>query len=118
MRHHNKNRKLGRKKSVREALLKSLAISLIRHERITTTEAKAKELRPFIEKLVTKAREATLAERRTIQATLMNQDPETKKLIEVIAPLYKERNGGYTRIMKLPRRQGDAAKMAIIEFVK
>lgn len=118
MRHHNKNRKFGRKKNVREAMLKSLLISLIRHERITTTEAKAKEIRPMIEKLVTKARSATLADRRTIVSRLMNQNPETKKLIEEIAPQYKDRTGGYTRIMKLPRRQGDAAKMAIIEFVK
>lgn len=119
MRHHNKNRKFGRDNDGRRALLRSLALSLVRYERITTTEAKAKELRPFIEKLITKAREAkdSLPIRRSIIATLMNRNPEAKKLIEVIAPKFKDRNGGYTRILKLPQRQGDAAKMALIEFV-
>jgi large subunit ribosomal protein L17 len=98
--------------------MKSLAISLIRHEKIKTTEAKAKELRPMIEKLVTKALEGTLASRNTIRARLMNQNSETKKLVDVIAPEYKGRNGGYTRITKLPQRLSDGAKMAVIEFVK
>ena len=120
MRHHNKNRKFGRKKNVRQALMRSLAIAIIRHESIKTTEAKAKELRPFIEKLVTQSREAkeSISIRRSIISKLMNRNPEAKKLIEEITPRYAERNGGYTRILKLPRRQGDAAKMAIIEFVK
>lgn len=118
MRHHNKNRKFGRKKDVRNALMKSLAISLVRHEKIKTTEAKAKELRPMIEKLVTRANDGTLASRNIIRARLMNQNPETKKLADVIAPQYKDRNGGYTRITKLPQRLSDGAKMAIIEFVK
>lgn len=119
MRHHNKNRKFGRDSSGRRALLRSLALSLVRYEHITTTEAKAKELRPFIEKLVTKAREAkdNIPARRSIISTLMNRNPEAKKLIEEIAPRYKDRNGGYTRILKLPQRKGDAAKMSIIEFV-
>jgi len=119
MRHHNKNRKFGRKRNARQALLKSLAISLIRHGRIKTTEAKAKELRPFIEKLVTKSRTAKedISIRRSIIATLMNQNPEAKKLIEEITPKYEGRSGGYTRILKLAQRQGDAAKMAFIEFV-
>jgi len=119
MRHHNKNRKFGRKKNVRQALIRSLAISLIRYGRITTTEAKAKELRPFIEKLVTKARVAgdNLSVRRSIISNLINRNEETKKLIQEIAPKYKDRNGGYTRILKLPQRQGDAARMAFIEFV-
>lgn len=119
MRHHNKNRKFGRDASGRRALLRSLAISLVRYGRITTTEAKAKELRPFIEKLVTKARGAKedLSARRSILSTLINRNEEAKKLIEEIAPKFKDRNGGYTRILKLPQRQGDAAKMALIEFV-
>jgi len=119
MRHHNKNRKFGRDNDGRRALLRSLALSLVRYERITTTEAKAKELRPFIEKLVTKARLAkdSIPVRRSIISTLMNRNPESKKLIEQIAPKYKDRTGGYTRILKLPQRRGDAAKMALIEFV-
>lgn len=119
MRHHNKNRKFGRNKNARKALLRSLAISLIRHSRIKTTEAKAKELRPFIEKLVTKSRNAKddVAVRRSVISTLMNRNPEAKKLIEEITPKYDGRTGGYTRILKLPQRQGDAAKMALIEFV-
>jgi large subunit ribosomal protein L17 len=119
MRHHNKNRKFGRNKDARQALLRSLAISLIRYGRITTTEAKAKELRPFIEKLVTKSRLApeNISTRRSVISTLMNRNQEAKKLIEEISPKYKDRNGGYTRILKLPQRDGDAAKMALIEFV-
>jgi large subunit ribosomal protein L17 len=118
MRHLKKNRKFGRKKDVRNALMKSLAISLVRHEKIKTTEAKAKELRPIIEKLVTKANEGTLASRRIVMSRLMNQNPETKKLVDDIAPRYKEGKGGYTRITKLPQRLSDGAKMAVIEFVK
>lgn len=117
MRHHNKNRKFGRKKNVRSALLKSLALSLINHGRIKTTEAKAKELRPFIEKLVTKAKENDLAAKRIVISRLMNRNPETKKLFDDIAPKYKDTKGGYTRILKLPPRLSDGAKMALIEFV-
>lgn len=119
MKHLNKNRKFGRNKNARKALLRSLAIALIRHGRIQTTQAKAKELRPFIEKLVTKSRTAKtdVSVRRSIISTLMNRNPEAKKLIEEITPKYDGREGGYTRILKLPRRQGDAAEMALIEFV-
>lgn len=118
MRHHNKNRKFGRTKNVRAALMKGLALSLIKSSRIKTTEAKAKELRPFIEKLVTRAKSGALADRRVIVSRLMNRAPETKILMEEIAPKFKEVNGGYTRIMKLPPRKSDGAKMALIEFVK
>lgn len=117
MRHHNNKRKLGRKKNQRNALMKGLVLSLIAHEKIETTEAKAKELRPMIEKLITKANIGTLASRRSIVSSLYNKTSEANKLIEEIAPRYKERNGGYTRITKLPRREGDASKMAIIEFI-
>lgn len=103
---------------VRNALLKSLALSLIIHGRIQTTEAKAKELRPFIEKLVTRAKSADLASRRVIISRLMNRAPETKILIEEVAPKFKDVAGGYTRIMKLPPRKSDGALMALIEFVK
>src|SRR3989344_5558933 len=117
MRHDNKNRKFGRKTNVRQALLKSLALSLIIHGKIKTTEAKAKELRPFIEKLITKGRGDDLNSRRIIISRLMNRKEEVKKLYDEIIPKYKTRKGGYTRITKLSFRQGDASPMAIIEFV-
>lgn len=117
MRHHNKNRKFGRKANIRDALIKSLALSLIIHGRIKTTEAKAKELRPFIEKIVTRGKSPDLSARRIITSRLLNRSPESKKLIEEIAPKYKDRAGGYTRIIKLSRRAGDASPMAYIEFV-
>lgn len=117
MRHHNNVRKFGRNKNQRIALLKGLALSLIAHGRIETTEAKAKELRPMIEKLITKAKVDTLSSRRLIIARLYGLTAEANKLIKDIAPKYKSRAGGYTRITKLPRRAGDASKMAVIEFV-
>jgi large subunit ribosomal protein L17 len=82
-----------------------------------TTEAKAKEIRPYIEKLVTAAKSDTLARRRLITGKLQNRKAEVKKLFEEIAPKYKSRTGGYTKIVKMPRRAGDASKMAIIEFI-
>lgn len=118
MRHHNANRKFGRTKNQREALLKGLAVNLVKHNRIKTTEAKAKELRPFIEKLVTRAKVGSLASRRIVTARLMNRVPESKILIDEIAPRFKEVAGGYTRVLKLPARKSDGAKMALIEFVK
>lgn len=117
MRHHNNVRKFGRNKNQRNALLKGLALALIAHGKIETTEAKAKELRPFIEKLVTKANVGTIASRRMVISRLYNLTSEASKLVDEIAPKYKGRNGGYTRIVKLPRRQGDASKMALIEFI-
>lgn len=116
MRHHNKNRKFGRKKDQRNALLRALALSLIMREKITITEAKAKELRPFVEKLVTKGKNNSLASRRLIIARLGSEDG-THKILADVAPRYQKRSGGYTRITKLPRRGGDASKMAVIEFV-
>ncbi len=118
MRHHNKNRKFGRSRAQRGALLKGLAVNLIRAGRIKTTEAKAKELRPFMEKLVTRAKTDTLASRRVIVSRLMNQDKETQILMEKIAPKFKDTSGGYTRVLKLPPRKSDGAQMALIEFVK
>ncbi len=118
MRHSNHNRKFGRKTKVRSALLKSLVLSLITHGRIKTTEAKAKEIRPMVEKLVTRAQKGDVNTRRIIMGRLMNRAPETKKLVEEIAPKFKGVAGDYTRIMKLPQRASDAAKMALIEFVK
>ncbi len=117
MRHHSNIRKFGRNKNQREALLKGLMLSLIARGRIETTEAKAKELRPSIEKLVTKANIGTLASRRLVISRLYNLTAEANKLIDTVAPKYKGQSGGYTRITKLPRRAGDASKMAIIEFI-
>lgn len=117
MRHHDNIRKFGRSKKQREALLKGLALSLIAHGKIETTLAKAKELRPFIEKLITKANLGTLSAKRIVVSRLYNLKAESKKLIDVIAPKYKGRQGGYTRITKLPPRQGDGSKMAIIELL-
>ena len=117
MRHHSNVRKFGRTKNQRHALMKGLMLSLIAHGRIETTEAKAKELRPAIEKMVTKANVNTLASRRLVTSRLYGLTAEAKKLIDDIAPKYKGRAGGYTRITKLPRRAGDASKMAVIEFI-
>ncbi len=117
MRHHNNTRKFGRDKTQKKALLSSLALNLILREKIKTTEPKAKELRPFIEKLITRAGGSGLATRKLITAKLSNRKAEVKKLFEVIAPKYKGRKGGYTRILKLGTRKSDGAPMAIIEFV-
>jgi len=117
MRHHSNVRKFGRTRNQRSALLKGLMLSLIAHGRIETTEAKAKEVRPAIEKLITKANVGTLASRRLVISRLYNLNAEASKLIDTIAPKYKGQNGGYTRITKLPRRAGDASKMAVIEFI-
>jgi large subunit ribosomal protein L17 len=116
MRHHNANRKFGREKTQRNALLRTLAVSLISKEKIKTTEAKAKELRPYVEKVVTKAKANTLAARRYVTSVL-GTTAATGKMMEIIAPKYADRQGGYTRIVKTERRNNDAAKMAIIEFV-
>jgi large subunit ribosomal protein L17 len=93
-----------------------MAAALIKHEQITTTTAKAKELRPYVEKLVTLAKRGGLSNRRLAQARLMD-DAQLVKLFDVIAPRYADRNGGYTRVVKAGIRQSDAAPIAIIEFV-
>ena len=116
MRHSNNKRKFGREKNQRNALMSSLARNLIRDSRIQTTTAKAKELRPMIEKLVTKAKTVTVASRRLV-ITSINSQVETKKLFDVIAPKYKDRKGGYTRIIKMPNRDLDNSPMSLIEFV-
>lgn len=116
MRHHNANRKFGRKTDQRAALLKSLARELFLHGKITTTEAKAKEVRPFAEELITIARVGDLASKRLVASRLSN-NAIVKKLTDKIAPQYKDRKGGYTRVVKLPRRLSDSSKMAIIELV-
>lgn len=117
MRHHEKFKVLGREKGQRTALVKSLLRSLVIHEGITTTETKAKELRKYMEPLVTKAKSGTLASRRLIISKI-GDEIAAKKLIETIAPTFKTRPGGYTRVIKLPLRKSDGAKMAHIQFVK
>jgi len=115
MRHQAKGRKLGRKTDLRRALRKSLMEGLVEHGKINTTEAKAKEIRPRIEKLVSKARTDTLANRRLLARHLSSKS--VKKMMGNIGPKYAERKGGYTRIVKMGTRKGDASPMATIEFV-
>ncbi len=117
MKHHDKNIKFGRVSNQRRALIRSLALSLIEKGKIKTTEAKAKELRPFIEKLVTRGKTASLPARRIITSRLGGNKDLTKKLIEEIAPKYKDRKGGYTRVVKVSSNRTDASPMALIEFV-
>lgn len=117
MRHHNNKRKFGRDKNGKKALVSSLASNLIVREKIKTTLPKAKELRPFIEKLVTSAKKGDIATKRLIIAKLSGRSKEVKKLFEVIAPRYTDRKGGYTRVLKLGVRKSDGAPMASIEFV-
>lgn len=115
MRHHQAKRTLSRPANQRKALLQTLARELILHNRINTTEAKAKELRPYIERTVTNARKNGVATIRKIEAQV-GPDARTK-LINEIVPRLEGREGGYTRIIKLPYRQSDSASMAMIEFV-
>lgn len=116
MRHANNKRKFGREKDQRNALMKSLARSLVLKEKMKTTEAKAKELRPFVEKLVTLAKRNDIASRRIVN-TRIGGVRETKKLFDIVAPKYKTRAGGYIRVIKLPPRIKDGARMAHISFV-
>lgn len=116
-RHGYQGRKLGRERDQRRALIKSLLEALIINESIETTQAKAKELRPAIEKLVTKAKKGDLHNRRQIISSL-NTVQSAHKLVDEIAPRYKSRNGGYVRITSTTMRRGDNAQLARIEFVK
>jgi large subunit ribosomal protein L17 len=116
MRHRVAGRKLQRTSSHRAAMFRNMAAALIKHEQITTTTAKAKELRPYVEKLVTLAKKGGLSNRRLAHARLMD-DAQLVKLFDVIGPRYAERNGGYTRVIKAGIRASDAAAIAIIEFI-
>jgi len=116
MRHRVGHRKLQRTSSHRAAMFRNMAAALIKHEQITTTTAKAKELRPYVEKLVTLAKKGGLSNRRLAHARLMD-DTQLAKLFDVIGPRYAERSGGYTRVIKAGIRANDAAPIAIIEFV-
>ncbi|MDH7640866.1 50S ribosomal protein L17 [Sphingomonas oryzagri] len=116
MRHRVGGRKLQRTASHRTALFRNQSAALIKHEQILTTLAKAKELRPYVEKLVTLAKKGGLSNRRLAHARLLD-DTQLVKLFDVLAERYKTRAGGYTRIIKAGIRASDAAPMAIIEFV-
>lgn len=117
MQHHKKNRTLGRKRDQRVALVRSLAESLILQEKILTTEARAKEVRPFVEKLITRGKAGTLAARRDILSKLGGRDVAMQKVVDELAPRFKERKGGYTRITKVHRKTSDGRASAVIEFV-
>jgi large subunit ribosomal protein L17 len=116
MRHRVGGRKLGRTSSHRQALFRNMAAALIKHEQITTTLPKAKELRPYVEKLITLAKKGGLSNRRLAHARLLD-DTQLTKLFDVLAKRYQERAGGYTRVVKAGIRASDAAPMGIIELV-
>src|SRR5687768_7462352 len=116
MRHGHGGRKLQRKSGHRTALLRNMAAALIKHEQIQTTTPKAKELRPYVEKLVTLAKKGGLSNRRLAHSRLLD-DAQLVKLFDVIAPRYAGRDGGYCRIIKNGIRMSDAAQISIIEFV-
>ncbi len=116
MRHLKRTAKLGRKSEHRNMMLANLVCSLIKQKRVTTTLAKAKAARSLAEKMVTLGKNGTIHDRR-LAAARLHQEEAVRILFNEIAPLQKERNGGYTRIMRLNQRSGDAAQMAILEFI-
>lgn len=116
MRHKHGQRKLGRTSSHRRALLRNMAAAIIKHEQITTTLPKARELRPYVEKLITLAKHGGLSNRRLAHARLLD-DAQLAKLFTVLSDRYASREGGYTRIIKAGFRASDAAPMAVIELV-
>ena len=116
MRHGSAHRKLGRTTSHRTAMFANMAASLIKHEQITTTLPKAKELRPFVEKLVSLAKRGDLHARRIAISRVRDVD-QVRKLFDTLGPRYSKRNGGYPRVLKAGFRFGDNAEMAVIEFV-
>ena len=117
MRHQKTRKKLSRDSAHRKSLLMNLSKELIEHERIKTTEAKAKAVKPEIEKLITLAKQDTLHARRQALATLSQDKFAVHKLFVEVAPRYAERPGGYTRILKIGQRQGDATEMVFLELV-
>ena len=117
MRHGLSQRKLSRKSGHRKALFRNMSAALIKHEQIQTTLPKAKELRPYIEKLITLAKRGGLSNRRLAQSRLLDET-QLKKLFDVLAERYSDRDGGYTRVIKAGYRESDAAAMAVIEFVE
>src|SRR3989344_5266327 len=115
MRHGNTNRKFGRTSNQRKELMRNLAIALLERGKIETSEAKAKDLRPYVERIITKGKNDTVASRRLVSAKLNRA--ATDKLFKEIGPKFKDRAGGYTRIRHLANRMSDGARMAIIELV-
>ena len=115
MLHGNKKKQLSRGRNQRNALIKTLAVSLVKYEKITTTEIKAKVLKPFIEKLITKGKVGGLSAHRLIARSI--GPVSANKIVKILSPKYKDRNGGYTRVIKVKTRLSDGAKMAQIEFV-
>lgn len=116
MKHGIKQRKLGRAGSHRRAMLANMAASLVKHEQIVTTLPKAKELRPYVEKLITMGKKGRLSDRR-LAVSRMRDEEQVAKIFGVLAERYKDRNGGYTRVLKAGFRYGDNAPMAVIELV-
>ncbi len=116
MRHGISQRKLSRKSGHRKALFRNMSAALIKHEQIMTTAPKAKELRPYIEKLITLAKKGGLSNRRLAQSRLLDET-QLKKLFDVLAERYADRDGGYTRIIKAGIRASDSAPLAVIELV-
>ncbi len=116
MRHLKRGKKLGRTAAHRKALMRNLAVSLFRHERIETTKAKAKVLRSFAERIITLAKRGDLHARRLVAADI-NDKKVVQKLFQELGPRFTDRNGGYTRVMKLGYRRGDAAPMALVELM-
>ncbi len=117
MKHNIKNKKLNRTSSHRKAMFMNMSNALIKHEQITTTLPKSKELKRFVEKIITLGKKGDLLSRRKAISILQDQKI-TKKVFDVLAKRYKDRNGGYTRIIKLGNRFGDNASMAVIELVE
>jgi len=115
MLHGNKKKQLSRNKNQRNALIKTLAVSLIKYEKIQTTETKAKVLKPFVEKLITKGKENNLSAQKLIASRL--GAVSASKIIKVLSPKYKDRNGGYTRVIKIKTRLSDGTSMSQIEFI-
>jgi large subunit ribosomal protein L17 len=115
---HRKNKKiLDRKRGARQALFLGLTKAIVEHEHLSTTFAKAKAMRPVIERLITRGKNPTLASRRSLMAFFREDERPVKKILEVLAPRYKDRLGGYTRITKMEERKGDGGSMARVEFL-
>ena len=115
MNHHKTTRKFGRVRKVRVSLMKSLALSLVLEGKIKTTDAKARELRPYVEKMITQGRVGTVASRRALVSKIGSLGAD--KIVKDLSPKYLKREGGYTRITKLPARLSDGSLMSVIEFV-
>lgn len=117
MRHRNSGKVFDREIGPRAALMKGLAMDVVLYEKVQTTEAKAKAIKPVVERLVTRGKEASLHNRRELLRFFGQQELPVKKILEVLSPRYKTRDGGYTRIVKVGPRKGDGAEIVQIEFV-